>query len=102
MKQNKTNRTDLLSIVSLILVFITFWIQIVFGLLGRMDFLTGVNLIVYTISAWYFFYNAMGKENPERKRKPVFSTSIMLTILVIIYLIVYYTTMWIRYLGTGL
>ena len=90
MKENQTNRTDLYTIISIISFFITFWVQIVFGLLGRMDFLALFNFIVYAVSTSYFFNNVIEKEDPKRVRKIIFTTSIMLTILFIIYLIVYY------------
>lgn len=101
MKENQTNRTDLYTIISIISFFITFWVQIVFGLLGRMDFLALFNFIAYAISTGYFFYNTIGKEDPKRIRKLIFSTSIMLSILIVIYLIVYYIRIGIN-LGTGL
>lgn len=101
MKENQTNRTDLYTIISIISFFITFWVQIVFGLLGRMDFLALFNFIVYAVSTSYFFNNVIEREDPKRVRKIIFTTSIMLTILFIIYLIVYYIRIGIN-LGTSL
>ena len=101
MKKNKTNRTDLFLIASFIIIFVTFWLQILAGVLGKMNLLTCLNFIVYSISSYCIFYNTIEKQDPKRIKKIVGGTGLMVIILEIIYLIVLTIRAFVD-LGTGL
>ena len=102
MKENKTNRTDLFLIINFICMFVTFWLQIILGILGKLNLFTCLNFFGYSISSFCIFYNVIDKKDPKRTKKIVLTTCFMAIILEIIYLIVLAIRVFIIDLGTGL